>query len=317
MHPNFDDIKNAATRINPFIHHTPVLTSSVLNAITQANLFFKCENFQKAGAFKIRGATNAVLSLTERQAEKGVATHSSGNHGAALALAAKRRGIPAYIVMPTNSPEVKKRAVAAYGAEITYCEPGLAGREATVEKVIAKTGATFIHPYNNEWVIAGQGTVGYEFFQEKNSLDILIVPVGGGGLIAGVSLAGRAFSPQTKIIGAEPKGADDAYRSFKAKKLLSIPAPQTFCDGLATSVMGSIPFPIILENVHAIFTASEETIINALQLIWERMKIIVEPSAAVSLAIILENPDFFKDKNVGLILSGGNVDIKAIATRFS
>lgn len=306
------EIKQALNLINPYIHHTPIFTSLTLNTLTEANLFFKCENFQKTGSFKIRGATNAVLSLSDEEATKGVATHSSGNHGAALAYAAKKRGIPAYIVMPNTSSEAKKRAVAAYGAQIIFCDPSLEARKQTLETIIEETGAVFIHPYENETVIAGQGTLGLELLQEKNDLDIIIVPVGGGGLIAGIGIVYKALSPQTLIIGAEPEIASDTYQSFKAKKLIPGSYPATVCDGLATST-GHIPFPYIIETVHDMFTASEKSILIATHYIWERMKIIVEPSAAVSLAIILENAEFFAGKKVGLILSGGNVDIKEIA----
>jgi threonine dehydratase len=312
MPVTIEDIQNAAKRIHSYIHHTPILTCSTLNEITGASLFFKCENFQKIGAFKFRGACNAVFSLSDEEARFGVATHSSGNHGAALALAAKKRGIPAYIVMPQSSPIVKQQAVAGYGAKITFSEASTEGREATLKKVLEETGATFIHPYNNENVIAGQGTVGLELITTISDLDLVIVPIGGGGLISGTSTAITTLS-KTKIIGAEPEMANDAYQSFKAKKLIARSNPQTICDGLATSVLGSLTFPIILQNVTDIFTASEKNILLATKYIWERMKIVVEPSAAVTLAIMLEHPEFFKGKKIGLILSGGNVDIKKIS----
>jgi len=315
MTVTIDAIQAAATRIKPYSKSTPILTSSNLNEITQTQLFFKCENFQKAGAFKFRGACNAVFSLSDEEAKKGVATHSSGNHGAALALAAKTRGICAYIVMPDNSAEVKKRAVAHYGAEIIYCEPGLPSREAALHEVVKKTGATFIHPYDNENIIAGQGTVALEIMAQTEELDVLIVPLGGGGLLAGSAIATKTLSPHTKIIGAEPLLANDAYLSFKQKKLVTIENANTICDGLLVP-LGQLTFPIILENVDDVFTASEASIVLATQYIWERMKIIVEPSAAITLAVILENPEHFRDKKIGLILSGGNVDIKKMAQFF-
>lgn len=308
-------IKEAAERIRPYIKHTPILTNTTLNHITQAELYFKCENFQKAGAFKFRGACNAVFSLTDEEAKQGVATHSSGNHAQALALAAKTRGIKAYIVMPNNATHVKKQAVADYGAIITFCEPTLTAREATLNQIVEKTGATFIHPYDNERVICGQGTVALEIIHNHPNLDLIIVPIGGGGLIAGTAITIAELSPQTKVIGAEPEQANDAYLSFKAKKRMPSNTQKTICDGLLTSV-GKITFPIILDKVSDIYTASEQSIIHATQYIWERMKIIVEPSAAVTLAILLEHPDEFRGKKIGLILSGGNVDIKAIANLF-
>ena len=308
------DIKEAAERINPYIKQTPVFTSTTLNQITQADLYFKCENFQKTGAFKFRGACNAVFSLSDEEAKHGVATHSSGNHAQALALAAKMRGIKAYIVMPENSTYVKKEAVAAYGAEITLCESSLAAREAALKKVVGKTGAVFIHPYDNERVIPGQGTVALELLDQckEADLDLIIVPVGGGGLISGISIAVKALSPNIQVIGAEPELANDAYLSFKKREIVRTENQRTICDGLLTAI-GNITFPIILKNVDDIYTATEQSTLDALKYIWERMKIVVEPSAAISLAIILQHPAFFRNKKIGLILSGGNVDIKAIA----
>ncbi len=312
MTVTFEDIKKAAERIRPYVKRTPILTSQTLNNITGAELYFKCENFQKAGAFKFRGATNAVFSLIEEQASHGVATHSSGNHAGALALAAKTRGIKAHIVMPKNSAEVKKQAVKGYDAEITFSEPGMEAREATLNEVIKKTGATLIHPFDNENVIAGQGTVAIELLEQHPDLDVIIVPIGGGGLISGISIAAQALSKKINIIGAEPELANDTYLSFKEKKRISIPSQTSICDGLLMTV-GQITFPIILENVTDIFTASEQSVLQAIQLILERMKIVVEPSAAITLAIMLENPTIFRGKKIGLILSGGNIDIKAIA----
>jgi threonine dehydratase len=309
------DIKQAAQRIKPYVKRTPVLTSSTLNHLTEAELYFKCENFQKAGAFKFRGACHAVFSLTDEEAKKGVATHSSGNHGAALALAARTRGIKAYIVMPNNSTNVKKQAVSGYGAQITFCEPTLSAREETLQKICRETGATFIHPYDNERVISGQGTVALELLEECHDLDSVIVPIGGGGLISGIAIASTTISPAIKVIGAEPTHANDAYLSFKKKAIVPIVNQQTICDGLLTS-LGKITFPIILDKVNDIYTASEQSILEATKYIWERMKVVVEPSAAVTFAIMLEHPEFFKGKKVGLVLSGGNVDIKAIANLF-
>lgn len=312
MAPTLIDVKNAAERIKPYVKRTPVLTSSSLNAITHANLFFKCENFQKIGAFKIRGASNAVFSLSDKEASKGVATHSSGNHAAALSLAAKMRGIPAYIVMPNDSPEVKKQAVAGYGAQITYCKPTQAERVRMLKEVVKRTGATFIPPFNDERIIAGQGTVALEFLDQCEDLDIVVVPIGGGGLISGIAITVTSISPSTQVIGAEPELANDAYLSFKEKRLIPATDSKSICDGLLAS-LGDKTFPIILDKVSDIYTASEQSILQATKYIWERMKIVVEPSAAVTLAIILEHPEFFAGKNVGLILSGGNVDIKKIA----
>jgi threonine dehydratase len=306
--PSFSDIQTAHDRIRPFIHRTPVLTSKSINQIVGAELFFKCENFQKVGAFKFRGACNSVLALSDEEAKKGVCTHSSGNHAAALALAARMRGIPAYIVMPENAPEIKKKAVAGYGAQITFCEPTLAARESTLKKVAAETGATEIHPYNYFNVICGQGTAAKELIEETGQLDILMAPVGGGGLLSGTAISAKAMLPDVRVIAAEPAGADDAFRSFQSKTLQPSVNPKTIADGLLTS-LGSLTFPIIQNEVDQIVTVSEESIIAAMRMIWERMKIIIEPSSAVPLAAILENKVDVKGKKVGIILSGGNVDL--------
>ncbi|MBW8334071.1 MAG: pyridoxal-phosphate dependent enzyme [Prolixibacteraceae bacterium] len=306
--PSFSDIQTAHDRIRPFIHRTPVLTSQSINQIVGAELFFKCENFQKVGAFKFRGACNSVLALSDEEAEKGVCTHSSGNHAAALALAARMRGIPAYIVMPENAPEIKKKAVVGYGAQITFCEPTLAARESTLKKVAAETGATEIHPYNYFNVICGQGTAAKELIEETGQLDIVIAPVGGGGLLSGTAISAKAMLPDVLVIAAEPAGADDAFRSFQSKTLQSSVNPKTIADGLLTS-LGSITFPIIQNEVDQIVTVSEESIVAAMRMVWERMKIIIEPSSAVPLAAILENKVDVKGKKVGIILSGGNVDL--------
>lgn len=306
--PTFSDIEKAHDRIRGLIHLTPVLTSKSINEIVGAELFFKCENLQKVGAFKFRGACNSVFALNEEEARNGVCTHSSGNHAAALALAARMRGIPAYIVMPENAPEIKKIAVAGYGAQITYCTPTLEARESTLKKVAQQTGATEIHPYNYFNVICGQGTAAKELIEQTGQLDIVMAPVGGGGLLSGTALSAKAMLPKVLVIAAEPLGADDAFRSFKSKTLCPSVSPKTIADGLLTS-LGSLTFPLILENVDQIVTVSEEKIVEAMRMIWERMKIIVEPSSAVPLAAILENKVNVKGKKVGIILSGGNVDL--------
>lgn len=306
--PTFNEISAAHSRIRKFVHRTPVLSSVSVNKILGAELFFKCENLQKVGAFKFRGASNSVFSLDDETALKGVATHSSGNHAAALALAAKMRGIDAHIVMPRTAPEIKKLAVAGYGAQITYCEPTLQAREDTLMKVVEKTGATIIHPYNYAPVICGQGTAAIEFLEEAPDLDIIMTPVGGGGLLSGTSISAKAIKPGIKVIAGEPKNADDAWRSFKSGVLHPSINPNTIADGLLTS-LGELTFRIILQNVDDIITVSEENIVKAMRLIWERMKIIIEPSAAVPVAALLENPELFKGAKVGIILSGGNVDL--------
>ncbi len=306
--PRSADIAEAAERIRPFARKTPVFTCSAINTITGASLFFKCENFQKVGAFKFRGAANAVFKLSDKQAAKGVATHSSGNHAAALALAARLRRIPAYIVMPANAAEIKKKAAAGYGAQITFCEPTLAAREETLKKVVEQTGAVFIHPYNHPHIIAGQGTATPELLSQTDELDYLLAPVGGGGLLSGTSLAAAAFSPRTQVIGAEPEGADDAYRSLQAGRIIPSENPQTIADGLLTS-LGPLTFEILRLHVRRIIRVSERDILRAMRLIWERMKIIVEPSAAVPLGALLGDNFDFRGKRVGIILSGGNVDL--------
>ncbi|MGA1820537.1 MAG: pyridoxal-phosphate dependent enzyme [Thermoplasmatota archaeon] len=279
-----------------------------------AELFFKCENLQRVGAFKFRGATNAVLSLTEEEAENGVATHSSGNHAQALALAARNRGIPAYIVMPMNSPRVKVDAVKGYGAKITFCQPTLESRETTLEEVVKETGAYFIHPYNDPRIISGQGTAALELLDEIDPLDIVMAPVGGGGLISGTSLAVKGVSPETEVIAAEPLNADDAYRSFRTGMLMPSKNPDTIADGLRTS-LSELTFRIIMDNVDDIVTVSEEGIVKAMRAIWERMKLLVEPSAAVPLGAILEKKLDASGKRIGIILSGGNVDLDRLPWR--
>lgn len=306
--PKYADIIDAHKRIAAFVKRTPVFSSENINRIVGAELFFKCENLQKVGAFKFRGATNAVLQLTNEERANGVATHSSGNHAAALALAAKMAGCKAYVVMPENAPKVKKEAVKSYGAEITFCASTLQAREQALNEVVKNTGATFIHPYNHPQIIAGQGTAALELLEEINELQIVMAPVGGGGLLSGTALATKGINTNMQVIGAEPDLANDAYQSFTKKELMPALPPQSIADGLLTS-LGSLTYKIILSNVDTIVTTSEKAIVNAMRLIWERMKIIVEPSSAVPLAAIIENPGIFKGKKVGIIISGGNVEL--------
>jgi threonine dehydratase len=306
--PDYEDIERAHSLIAPFAHRTPVMTSISVNAITAGNLYFKCENFQKVGAFKFRGASNAVFSLSEEEAQKGVATHSSGNHAAALALAARMRGIPAHIVMPSTSPEIKKQAVEGYGGMITLCEPTLQARESTLNAVVQKTGATVVHPYDNFFVIAGQGTAVKELIEDRGPFDLIIAPVGGGGLLSGTAIAAKHLLPSCRVIAAEPAGADDAYRSFHAHRIIPSENPKTIADGLLTS-LGQRNFAIISGLVDDIVTVSEEKIIEAMRMIWERMKIIIEPSSAVPLGAILEGKIRVEGLKTGIILSGGNLDL--------
>jgi threonine dehydratase len=303
-----EDVRTAAERIGPWVHRTPVLTCSTLDRMCDARIFFKCENLQKVGAFKIRGATNAVFSLQEMEAARGVATHSSGNHAAALAQAARWRGIRAYVVMPENAPEVKKRAVAGYGAEITFCVPTLRAREETLAQLVQRTGATEVHPFNDYRVIAGQGTAALELCADVPDLDIVLVPVGGGGLLSGVALAVSALSPHCAVMAAEPERADDAYRSLQAGRIMQPEHTDTVADGLRTS-LGDKTFPIVQRCVRGIVTVSEEAIIEAMRLIWERMKLVVEPSGAVPLAALLTKRGAIPGQRIGVILSGGNVDL--------
>ncbi len=307
--PEFDDIIEAHERIKSLVHRTPVLTSQSINEITGGKLFFKCENLQKVGAFKFRGACNAVFSLSKNQLLKGVCTHSSGNHAAALALAARMKSIPTYIVMPENAPAIKKKAVESYGARITYCQPTLESREQTLLEIQDRTGAKEVHPYNNFQVICGQGTAAKELLEDYGEFDVILCPIGGGGLLSGTSIASKAMNPKGLIIAAEPEGADDAYRSFHGNMLIPSINPKTIADGLLTSV-GELNFRIIQRKTDEIVTVSERSIIHAMRMIWERMKIIVEPSAAVPLAAILENKVDVTNKKVGIILSGGNVDLE-------
>ncbi len=309
--PDIDRIREAAERIKPYAHHTPVLTCESINRMVGASVFFKCENFQKVGAFKFRGACNAVFSLTDEEAGRGVATHSSGNHAAALSLAAIKRGVKAVIVMPRTSLEIKKAAVKGYGGEIIYCEPTLESREVTLERVIEETGTTFIHPYNDYRIIAGQGTAALELLEEVADLDMIMAPVGGGGLMSGTALASHGISTGIKLIGVEQEGADDAYRSLIAGRIVPSVNPQTIADGLLTS-LGDLTFPIIKRHVEQIVTVSDDAIIRAMRLVWERMKIIIEPSASVTIGALLERKFDFSQRRVGIIISGGNVDLDSL-----
>ena len=301
----------AHERIHPYIHRTPVLTSERLDKSSGASLFFKCENFQKIGAFKARGATNAVFWLDDARARRGVATHSSGNHGAAVARAAKLRAIPAHIIMPSNSTKVKIRAIEGYGAQIVFCEPTEEAREATCAEVIKKTGVTLIHSFENEHVIAGQGTAAVELLEDVPGLDVIICPVGGGGLLSGTAIAAKSMRPEIKVIAVEPANADDAAQSFRAGRRLVTEKKFTIADGLRTNV-GERTFPIIQRYVDDIVTVSEEAIVSAMRTIWETMKIVIEPSAALPYAAIVERVIDVNGKRVGIILTGGNVDLDAL-----
>ncbi|MEX0780452.1 MAG: pyridoxal-phosphate dependent enzyme [Balneolales bacterium] len=306
--PAFKDVKKAHKRINPYIHHTPVLTSSSLNKILDTEIFFKCENFQKTGSFKIRGASNAIYSLSDDDAAKGVCTHSSGNHAQALAYAAHSRKIKATIVMPENAPAVKKNAVAGYGGDIRFCEATPQARQAACDKVMQETGAVFIPSYNDLRIIAGQGTAALEFLSEYSDLDIILTPVGGGGLLGGTSITAKEINPKIQIIGTEPEMANDAYLSYREGEIIPVENPNTIADGLKTS-LGDLTFAAISENVHDIVTVSEESIVEAMRYVWERMKIIIEPSSAVPVAALLSKKIAIKNKRIGVILSGGNVDL--------
>ncbi len=305
--PDFASIQSAGKTISKYAHRTPVLTNRQVNERAGCEVFFKCENFQKGGAYKFRGACNAVLSLNDEEAAKGVATHSSGNHAQAIALAAKLRGIPAFIVMPENAPEVKKRAVKGYGAQITFCEPTLEARETTLQEVVEKTGATFIHPYNQREIIAGQGTAAVELLEEQPDLVMILAPVGGGGLLSGTAIAANEIDSSIKVIGCEPKLADDAYRSFKAGSLQPVLRTDTVADGLRTS-LGELSFACIQKYVDNIVTVSEQEIVEAMRFIWERLNIIIETSSAVPVAALFGSN--FDAEKIGIIISGGNVDLE-------
>ena len=309
MSPTITDIRQAAERIRPHAHRTPVMTCRSLDQRVGAQVFMKCENLQKVGAFKFRGACNAVFSLSPDEAARGVATHSSGNHAQALALAARMRGIPAYIVMPRNAPAVKQAAVAGYGGIITLCEPTLAARESTLAEVVAATGAEVVHPYNDVRVIAGQGTAALELLADVPDLDVIMAPVGGGGLLSGTAIAARALAPQIRVIAAEPAGADDAFRSLAAGHIIPSVQPQTIADGLLTS-LGDLTFPIIRDHVEQIVTVSEPAIVEAMKFVWERAKLVVEPSGVVPIAALWEEAIDLRGLRVGVILSGGNVDLE-------
>lgn len=306
--PTFDDVLAAHDRIKPHIHLTPVLTSRMMNELTGAELFFKCENLQKAGAFKARGASNAVFSLTDAQAAKGVATHSSGNHGTCLSYAAGRRGIPCTVVMPRTAPQAKKDAVKGYGGRVVECEPSTTSREAVFAEVVKETGAEFVHPYNDHRVIAGQATCSKELIEQVSGLDAVVAPIGGGGMVSGTCLTLSKLAPQVKIYAAEPEQADDAYRSFKAGHIIADDAPNTIADGLKVPLK-ELTWHFVRNHVTDILTASEDEIIEAMKLTWKRMKIVMEPSCAVPLATIIKNKHIFAGKRVGVIITGGNVDL--------
>ena len=301
-------IEEARGRIAGKVNLTPILTSRTLDALSGARLSFKCENFQKGGAFKARGATNAVFALSETEARRGVATHSSGNHGAALARAAALRGIRAHVVMPDNTPQAKRAAVSRYGAEITWCAPTLAARESTVQKVIAATGATLIHPYDDLLVMAGQATAAMEFLEAAPDIDVLLVPVGGGGLLSGSAVAAKTLKPSIRVIGVEPAGADDAARSLRAGRIVPNENPSTIADGLRATV-GERPFAVIRRLVDEIVTVPDDAIVRAMRQLWEVLKIVVEPSAAVPYAALLDAPAALRSRRIGLIVSGGNLDL--------
>ncbi|MCB2207639.1 MAG: pyridoxal-phosphate dependent enzyme [Bacteroidetes bacterium] len=312
--PNKEDIVRAHELIKPYINRTPVLTSATFNHLFSADLYFKCENFQKVGAFKSRGAIHALLNLPKEELKRGVGTHSSGNHAQALARAAKLFEIPAYIVMPENSPKVKIDAVKGYGGIITFCKPTLEARESTLKGIIERTGASEVHPYDNYDIIAGQATATKELIEEVPDLDIILCPVGGGGLLSGTALSTAYFSEKATVVACEPSGADDACRSFKAGKIIPSVSPNTIADGLLTS-LGQRNFPIIQKYVNEIVTVSDETIIKAMKWTYERMKIVIEPSSAVPLAAIMEEKVTVQSKKVGILISGGNVDLKNLPFR--
>jgi threonine dehydratase len=309
--PTYDDVIAAHERIAPHIRRTPVLVSEALNALTGAELFFKCENLQEAGAFKVRGACNAVFSLTEAQAARGVATHSSGNHALSLSYAAGRRGIPCTVVMPRTAPQAKKDAVIGYGGRIVECEPSTTSREETFARVQAETGAEFVHPYNDPRVIAGQGTCARELNDQVPGLDAVIAPIGGGGMISGTCLTMSTIAPGVKIYAAEPEQADDAYRSFRAGHIIADDAPVTIADGLKVPLKERT-WHFVRHHVTDILTCSEDEIVAAMKLTWKRLRVVMEPSCAPPLATILKNPELFRGKRVGVIITGGNVDLDTL-----
>ncbi len=309
--PTYEDVIAAHARIEPHIHRTPVLTSSYFNELTGAQLFFKCENFQKAGAFKVRGACNAVFGLDDETAKKGVATHSSGNHALSLSYAAGRRGIPVTVVMPRTAPDAKKAAVRGYGGTVVECEPSTSSREAVFAEVVAASGAEFVHPYNDPRVIAGQATCSKELVEDIPGLDAVVAPIGGGGMISGSCLTLSNISTDTKIYAAEPLNADDACRSFKAGHIIADDAPETVADGLKVPLK-ELTWHFVSNHVEDILLATEQEIIDAMYLTWQRMKIVIEPSCAVPLAVILKNRAVFEGKRVGVIITGGNVDLNKL-----
>jgi threonine dehydratase len=309
--PTFDDVKTAHERIKPYINRTPVLTSDYLNELTGAELFFKCENFQTPGAFKVRGASNAVFGLDDEQAKMGVATHSSGNHASCLSYATSLRGIPCNVVMPSTAPQAKKDTVARYGGVITECEPSTSAREETFAKVKAATGGDFVHPYNDPRVIAGQATCAREFIEQTDGVDIIMAPIGGGGMISGTCLTISKIAPEIQIIAAEPEQADDAYRSFKAGYIIADDAPKTIADGLLVPLK-DLTWHFVSNHVTDILTASEEEIIDAMKLTWKHLRVLMEASSSVPLATILKNKERFAGKRVGIIITGGNVDLETL-----
>lgn len=309
--PSLSDIKRAHQRISKYLLETPVLTSQSINEISGADVYFKCENFQKTGSFKMRGASNAIFSIRPEERTNGFATHSSGNHAQAVAYAAKEAGTKAYIVMPSNAPEVKKKAVKSYGGEIIFCEPNEQSRKVTCDRIIHETGAIFIPPFDHPDIIAGQATCAKELIEEVNSLDIIMAPVGGGGLAAGTCLSTQYLTPTTKVILGEPEKADDTYQSLKKGAIVPVKDPDTIADGLKTTV-GKLNFHIIQELASQVIPVSEKEIVIAMRHIWERMKIVIEPSCAVPFAALLKNKDYFADKKVGIILTGGNVDLSKL-----
>ena len=312
MHiPTYQDMLDAHDRIQPHIRRTPVRTSDYLDDLTGARLFFKCENFQEPGAFKVRGAANAVFGLDEAQAARGVATHSSGNHASCLSYAAMRRGIPCNVVMPRTAPQAKKDTVRRYGGVITECEPSTSSREETFAKVQAATGGDFVHPYNDPRVIAGQGTCSREFMEQTDGLDMVVAPIGGGGMISGTCLTLATLAPETRVIAAEPEQADDAFRSFKAGHIIADDAPKTIADGLLVPLK-DLTWHFVSNHVSEIYTASDPEIIEAMKLIWKHLRVVMEPSSAVPLATILKNRDAFAGKRVGIIITGGNVDLDTL-----
>ena len=310
---SIDDIRAAAGRIKNVGHRTPILTSQILDEMTGRKLFFKCENFQKVGAFKLRGGWNAVSMLSDEDAAEGVCTHSSGNHAQAVAFSAMKRGITSYIVMPNNVPDVKLDAVKGYGANIILCEPTLEARKTTLDEIVKKTGALVVHPFNNPNVIAGQGTVALEMIEDLGELDAIIAPIGGGGLMSGTCITTRNLLPETKLFGAEPTGADDAYRSLKEGKIIPQTDPDTICDGLLTS-LGEYTWNILKDHLEAIYTVTDDEVINAMRLVWERMKIIIEPSSATAVAVVLKSEFRALEglEKVGIILTGGNVELSKL-----